>query len=384
MNPIDNLYTALTIDNAVDGSERSLNTTKIREALNLIFPNNYCTEVIYTKNTDKLMFGIYVNPVISPNDTISILTDDEPIIIKNYSVEIDSKLFDIGLTLDELIAYMLFDISNMVLYQNHINNIRQVINVYQMEANTSIIFTAVANRVKIFVFAIKDAMIKFSSLKYADNDSILSNPFINSDDDLRDSLIDAQNKIRSSVFGLGSAVKEPQLTLLQWALDLYINFDTRFNTALETLKQSKSFTASKLLKSEIDKAINSMMRMSSLVATESASIINEAKNRGSLFANLKRNGLRAIEDDLYEYRIRAKNAESEEEAWYALKQINTRINMLEDYLYNEQDLSEADYDRWRNVINSYRALREELSTKKIVNKKNYGLFFDYDQLDQIG
>lgn len=384
MNPIDNLYTALTIDNAVDGSERSLNTTKIREALNLIFPNNYCTEVIYTKNTDKLMFGIYVNPVISPNDTISILTDDEPIIIKNYSVEIDSKLFDIGLTLDELIAYMLFDISNMVLYQNHINNIRQVINVYQMEANTSIIFTAVANRVKIFVFAIKDAMIKFSSLKYADNDSILSNPFINSDDDLRNSLIDAQNKIRSSVFGLGSAVKEPQLTLLQWALDLYVNFDTRFNTALETLKQSKSFTASKLLKSEIDKAINSMMRMSSLVATESASIINEAKNRGSLFANLKRNGLRAIEDDLYEYRIRAKNAESEEEAWYALKQINTRINMLEDYLYNEQDLSEADYDRWRNVINNYRALREELSTKKIVNKKNYGLFFDYDQLDQIG
>lgn len=58
--------------------------------------------------------------------------------------------------------------------------------------------------------------------------------------------------------------------------------------------------------------------------------------------------------------------------------------MLEDYLYNEQDLSEADYDRWRNVINNYRALREELSTKKIVNKKNYGLFFDYDQLDQIG
>lgn len=384
MNPIDNLYTALTIDNAVDGTERSLNTSKICEALNSIFPNNYCTEVIYTKNTDKLMFGIYVNPVISPNDTISILTDDEPITIKNYSVEIDSKLFDIGLTLDELIAYMLFDISNMILYQNHINTIRQVINVYQMESNTSIIFTAVANRVKIFVFAIKDAMIKFSSLKYADNDSILSNPFINSDDDLRDSLIDAQNKIRSSVFGLGSAVKEPQLTLLQWALDLYINFDTRFNTALETLKQSKNFTASKLLKSEIDKTINSMMRMSSLVATETAYIINEAKNRGSLFANLKRNGLRAIEDDLYEYRIRAKNAESEEEAWYALKQINTRINMLEDYLYNEQDLSEADYDRWRNVINSYRALREELSTKKIVNKKNYGLFFDYDQLDQIG
>lgn len=384
MNPIDDLYAALTIGNNVDGTERNLNTGKICEVLNSIFPNNYCTEVIYTKNTDKLMFGIYVNPVISPNDTISILTDGEPIVIKNYSVEIDSKLFDIGLTLDELIAYILFDISNMILYQNHINTIRQVINVYQMETNSSIIFTAVANRVKIFVFVIKDAMIKFSSLKYADNDSILSNPFINSDDDLRNSLIDAQNKIRSSVFGLGSAVKEPQLTLLQWALDLYINFDTRFNTALETLKQSKSFTASKLLKSEIDKAINSMMRMSSLVATEAASIINEAKNRGSLFANLKRNGLRAIEDDLYEYRIRAKNAESEEEAWYALKQINTRINMLEDYLYNEQDLSEADYDRWRNVINSYRALREELSTKKIVNKKNYGLFFDYDQLDQIG
>ncbi|MCM1215904.1 MAG: hypothetical protein NC548_15465 [Lachnospiraceae bacterium] len=384
MNPIDNLYTALSINDAVDGSERTIKSSKICEALNSIFPNKSCTEVIYTRNTDKIMFGVYVNPVITPNDAISILTDEEPVEVKNYSVEIDSKLFDIGLSLDELVAYILFDVSNMILYQNHINNIREVIHIYQMDADTNINFTAMINRAQVFIFAIKDAMIKFSSLKYADSDTILSNPFINSDEDLRNSLIDAQNKVRTSVFGLGSGVKEPSLTLLQWALDLYVNFDTRFNTALETLKQSKSFTASKLLKTEIDKTINSMQRVSSLVATESTIIIQEAKNRGSLFANLKRNGLRAIEDDLYEYRIRAKNAETEEDAWYALKQINTRINMLEDYLYNETDLSESDYDRWRNVINNYRALRDELSTKKIVNKKNYGLFFDYDQLDQIG
>ena len=31
----------------------------------------------------------------------------------------------------------------------------------------------------------------------------------------------------------------------------------------------------------------------------------------------------------------------------------------------------------------YRELREVLARKKIVNKKQYGLFFDYDKLDHL-
>ena len=94
------------------------------------------------------------------------------------------------------------------------------------------------------------------------------------------------------------------------------------------------------------------------------------------------NGLRGIEDDLYEYKIRFKNCETEEEAMYILRQINTRISILEDYLYNTE-VSPAEAARWRSVIDSYRSLRDELGRKKISNKKQYGICVDYDALDKL-
>ena len=44
---------------------------KIREAVNKIFDDIYCTSVIFTNNTDKILFGIRVNPIITDNDLLS-------------------------------------------------------------------------------------------------------------------------------------------------------------------------------------------------------------------------------------------------------------------------------------------------------------------------
>ena len=109
--------------------------------------------------------------------------------------------------------------------------------------------------------------------------------------------------------------------------------------------------------------------------------MNESKGF-SLFKSLKQNGLRSIEDDLYEFKIRLKNAETEEDAIYILRQINTRISILEDYIANTE-LSESEERRWQSVIDAYRTLRIELSKKKIGYKKSYGVFVDYDKFDAI-
>ena len=81
--------------------------------------------------------------------------------------------------------------------------------------------------------------------------------------------------------------------------------------------------------------------------------------------------------------MRIKNCETEEDALYILRGINTRLSILEDYLNNTPDLSDTERKRWELVATKYRELREQLAKKKIVNKKQYGLFFDYDQLDQL-
>ena len=90
--------------------------------------------------------------------------------------------------------------------------------------------------------------------------------------------------------------------------------------------------------------------------------------------------MKTIENDVYEFQIRAKNAETEDDVFYALRQINTRISLLEDYL-NTEEISEHETEKWYKILTRYRDIREQLASKKIYNKKQYGIWFDYNQLN---
>ena len=94
---------------------------------------------------------------------------------------------------------------------------------------------------------------------------------------------------------------------------------------------------------------------------------------------MKQNGLRSIEDGLYEFAMRMKNCDTEEDAMYILRGINTRLNVLEDYIYNTPELTDRERKKWQAVANQYRELRVQLTKKKIWKKNSYGLFFDYNQ-----
>lgn len=370
------IFTAYNIE-----GDNTINTTAIRDTLNKIFPGKTCVEVLYTRNTDKMFFGVMINPTITPTDLTNLLFSDENMEISRYFVELDSKLFSVGLEASEITAYLLNEISSMILTPAPLWEVRSIIDVYIASKDDVISIKDSVNYSQILIFAIKDALLKVSSTMYQqDLDAIESNNFIK-DADLHDLLMTALVKIRTSVFGIRATVKEPNLTLIRWAFDLYRDVKHNGAMALETLKDAMQFTGSQLLVGETQKTIESLQRIGSEIVIEATRIMKEAK-AGGLFNNLKRNGLRAIEDDLYEYSMRVKNAETEEDAYYALRQINTRINLLEEYIYSTEGLSEAEIKRWRDVANRFRELREQLSRKKIIDKRQYGLFFNYDELDQ--
>ena len=46
-------------------------------------------------------------------------------------------------------------------------------------------------------------------------------------------------------------------------------------------------------------------------------------------------------------------------------------------------MSDADRERWSIVRDKYAAIRDEIASKKVYNKKNYGIFIDYNKLDQL-
>ena len=145
-----------------------------------------------------------------------------------------------------------------------------------------------------------------------------------------------------------------------------------------------------MIKYSVNKTLVAINRIGAEILSESANLSRTLDSTGygklletSLFASLKKSGLRGLEDALYELTIKVKNCEEEDEAIFILRGINTRLSIIEDYIYNTPDLSDNERKKWTLIAMKYRELREELAKKKIGNKKQYGLFFDYSQLDQL-
>ena len=83
-----------------------------------------------------------------------------------------------------------------------------------------------------------------------------------------------------------------------------------------------------------------------------------------------------------EYTMRIKNIEDENDALLLMRQLNNRIAILEDYIAQEE-LDERSYQKWNKVLEKYYSLRETLTKKTIYKQKMYGLFADYNVLQQM-
>ena len=171
---------------------------------------------------------------------------------------------------------------------------------------------------------------------------------------------------------------------------MYRNMKINSGIISDTLNDAKTFSASRLEITEIEKTLDAVNRIDNSI-TESTSNLDlnhffekkhlSSLNEISLFKSLKKNGLRGIENELYEYSMRVKNCTDSDDAYLIMRGINNRLGVLEDYIYYEQ-LSDHDRKHWEEVAQAYRDLRVVLSKKKLEGKQ-YGLFFDYNKLDEL-
>ena len=80
------------IEQCIFGIKNSPSTGRLnalKGALNNAFSDIKCKEVLYTKNTDKLFFGMCVMPVINYHDVNKILVDNDiSSIDKQYYLDI--------------------------------------------------------------------------------------------------------------------------------------------------------------------------------------------------------------------------------------------------------------------------------------------------------
>lgn len=362
------------------------NLSDLLEILNEIFDENKCTDILYTLNTDKQFFAVRVFPGMNGPDALTILTTDENVRLVNYQIEIDSKLFDIGLDSMEITAILLYEIASMMDNNEIFEKLRALVDANLLTNDDVINIRDSVNYAQLMIFAVRDTMYKLSSILFKDDVAELVIPIIQATD-MTDNIISAKEKILASVSGVSDSMRSPVPVVLDWVLFVYRDMKRSKNMIYDTLTDAKSFTGSRLEIREINGCIEALNRIDTTISfTESVNKYFDNKNMSalnelSIFKALKKNGLRSLENELYEYSMRVKNCTDAQDAYLIMRGLNSRLGILEDYLYNE-DLSDHDRKHWEAVADSYRQLRLVLSKKKF-NDKQYGLFIDYSALDKL-
>lgn len=197
-------------------------------------------------------------------------------------------------------------------------------------------------------------------------------------DEYFNSAMDKIVQLKNSVF-----INEipPKLIILQWYLCIINDLTSNSRDVTNALRDAIHITGSKLVKISIINTINEIEPMTDNAESMYKALTESKKGRG-LFSQIKQNGLKSIEEDLYEYNMRVKNAETEADAINLMRLLNSRITILDDYLLYE-DIDEKTRDRYNKVLDKYLKLREDLSKKTVYKQKMYGLFVDYNALQTM-
>lgn len=355
----------------------------IKNELNLFFTDFKCTEVLYTDNTDNEFFGIQISPMFSSIEYCEkIFKLDENIKFHHYMLEIDSKLFNGEFNAKNILALMIHDI-NKLNSPNLIKDIVASIDYIALSRGEEVNMEFIMRNKEFFLFAIQDTARKLTSaFEFNNSELAIADDFIRSYglNGIYEEGIEAIKKCKNT---LNNHVCCPTITL-QWFMSKYLYLNEYIHkNIVDDFKDAIRFTGSKLVRRMILQIINYMTSYNPanniyyMPLTESS-----AKKKMSLASQIKYNGLKSLEDDIYEYRMRIKNVETENEAIYVIRQINNRMAIISDYLETEE-LSDIERDRFFKLYDKYDALREELSKKAIYSRKMYGLFVDYNALQQM-
>lgn len=361
-----NFKTIETIMFNMEENHSSSDLSKLKNELNKFFVKARCKEVLYTVNTDKLFFGMRVYPVFDGNKAIEILGDKKSSPFEEYYVEFDSKLFDpmLGLNKREKTAILLHEIGHIVYDTSTIDEVRAQIDMYFARTGDYVDLNASKGYKELIGYALKDSIVKIGSLftKFG-NTELVADAFVVScgyGPDLESAM---KKIVRSSTY-MAKSVDDRFITL-SWILRLRNEFSLRRIPAIKTLNKAKTLTASKLEQREITYA-NSILNRSDLGFNEG--FIEDIKSRFSKkFNDFKVKGIRAMRNDIYELNLRLRTAETAYDLMSIIRQANTDITILQDYM--TEDLSNEERKAVMDALEEFYDIRQRAAKEQTVRDR---------------
>ena len=356
----------------------------IKAELNKFFGEGFrCREVIYTNNFDKPMFGAVVRPLgITGESLVYRFFQNEhpfePFRFEDYQLELDSKIFtNTSLTAPEIASIIIHDI-NAMSGTKITEDFRNAVDAIVVFSDKPVHYDTVKATSGIFSLVVEITMRNLTSIfckSYVELEE-KNIPDIIAGYNLVDPFTKALSKLMN-MCTLKNDTEYPTI-LLTWYLNIKdLRPESRYYSGV--LRKAMQYEGSTLIKRAIELALN---KIAVLSPTEQRNLRAVTESKRGLIYQMKRNGLKSIEEDLYEYGMRLRNVETQDDALLLMRQINSRMGILEDYL-REDDIDEKDRQRWEKCYEGYLKIREELSKKTVYNRKMYGLFVDYNALQNM-
>ena len=359
-----------------DHGAKASELVDMNNAINAIF-NDCCGQVILTKNTDKIFFGVVVMPIIPAKEILSILMKSDKYIINQIYVELDSKLFSpmLDLTPDEITAIILHEVGMMVSDASPIEKVKADIDNYLYKKNEVIKLSDSVHYMELLSFGVRDSIRKTVSVFERAKGEWTTDYDV--DCEIDKDLDSAMIKINNNGYNYNGPI-DNKFIFLSWVLRLYRKILTYRIPAIHTLKKGIVLTASYLERKEMNNIIRRLERIDDdSLLTEAnmlTSITNFFKDNAK---KMKISGLKQYEDDYYQFKFEANNMETQDEAILLMHRINSRMSVIDDYLSTEE-ISKEDRTRWQTLYSNFNKLRGEIANSRIYQNKtriyvNYGV-----------
>ena len=347
---------------------------KLKKELNLFFKDSTCKDILFTRS-DTLFFGMCVYPQVNQELVSKILQDDQKVRFGEYTIEIDSKVLhpSLNITPDELLAMLLHEVGHIVNDPTPVDELRKIIALQLTKRGDSLNIPKTAQYYTIISYGIKDTIRKITSMLFIYKDGeVLADEFVHMCG-FGDSLNSIFNKICKSGLRINDKSVN-KLTSLAWVLSVYKEIKIKRIPALKLLEKMHKISGSQLEKREMEIMTNAIKTIDDSNIQECCDytnkeiyyIFNESKTeiKQSKYAELRKSitikNIRKFEQDLYEYKMRIRHIANEDDAYYLMRMINTRISVIEDFLDHER-LTETEHKRWWGVLEKYYSLRDELA-----------------------
>lgn len=333
---------------------------EIKTALNKLFPDAECKEVVYTENLDKMFFGLTVLPLFTKEDIARIILEDEDNIrINRYKVEIDSQLISnfVQITPDEGLSFLVYNVGHMINSTGPIRDVRFIIDKIITEQNINFKLSDYISYIDILGFGIKQTIKYLTSIFGKDSTRIRYTEF---DDGLEISRFvkSGLTKLINNGKNWDSNENDPGV-VMEWALRLYNDILTYRIPAIHTLNKCIETLPSRFVIDEMKRLIERLNRI------DDFSILKESADEYKPIQKMIESKTYNISDLKDQYQIiRALPVESISEAHSTLHKINCNMSYI-NYLLESDDMDRKTGFTLLDINEDYNNLRQFIVSDKL-------------------